>query len=422
MQSLSASPTSVDVTNGSAQVKITGRFTDDREVAGASVYLRNPNFAGTHDTSSATFVKTSGTGQDGTWEATVTIPEDSPPGEYYSILSLRDASNNQIVDTQTVRVNVASRDADVTKPVMQSLSASPTSVDVTNGSAQVKITGRFTDDREVAGASVYLRNPNFAGTHDTSSATFVKTSGTGQDGTWEATVTIPEDSPPGEYYSILSLRDASNNQIVDTQTVRVNVASRDADVTKPVMQSLSASPTSVDVTNGSAQVKITGRFTDDREVAGASVYLRNPNFAGTHDTSSATFVKTSGTGQDGTWEATVTIPEDSPPGEYYSILSLRDASNNQIVDTQTVRVDVNVPPETTLDPSGPSGRTNSTSAAFSYSSEPGASFECKLDRPATPAPGAPARPPVRATATEHRRRLPLLGARQRPGRQHRRHA
>jgi hypothetical protein len=46
---------------------------------------------------------------------------------------------------------------------------------------------------------------------------------------------------------------------------------------------------------------------------------------------------------------------------------------------RTFTVDA-TPPETTLDPSGPSGTTKTTSAAFSFSSEAGAIFECKLDR------------------------------------------
>jgi len=37
------------------------------------------------------------------------------------------------------------------------------------------------------------------------------------------------------------------------------------------------------------------------------------------------------------------------------------------------------PPQTTLDASGPSGRTKNTSASFRFSSEANAKFECKLD-------------------------------------------
>ncbi len=66
-----------------------------------------------------------------------------------------------------------------------------------------------------------------------------------------------------------------------------------------------------------------------------------------------------------------------------------DTSSNQATSTaHTVTVD-NVPPETTLDPSGPSGTVNSTSASFSFSSEAGATFECKLDAEAFAACDSP---------------------------------
>jgi hypothetical protein len=47
-------------------------------------------------------------------------------------------------------------------------------------------------------------------------------------------------------------------------------------------------------------------------------------------------------------------------------------------ETRTWTVDT-VAPETTLDPGGPSGTTTSTSATFTFSSEPGAEFNCRLD-------------------------------------------
>ena len=50
---------------------------------------------------------------------------------------------------------------------------------------------------------------------------------------------------------------------------------------------------------------------------------------------------------------------------------LSPASRTWTVDT--------VPAETVLDPSGPSGTTGSTTATFTFSSEPGAKFNCRLD-------------------------------------------
>ena len=80
-------------------------------------------------------------------------------------------------------------------------------------------------------------------------------------------------------------------------------------------------------------------------------------------------------------------------------------------------------PQTTLASSGPSGRTNSTSAAFSYSSEAGAAFSASSTARATPAPGrsCPASGQSYSDLTTDGD-YTLLGAGHGPGRQHRRHA
>ena len=80
-------------------------------------------------------------------------------------------------------------------------------------------------------------------------------------------------------------------------------------------------------------------------------------------------------------------------GDYsFSVRATDQAGNTDATpETRNWTVDRSAP-QTTLASSGPSGRTNSTSAAFSYSSEAGASFECKLDRPGNPGSLPPARP------------------------------
>ncbi|HVM19566.1 MAG TPA: fibronectin type III domain-containing protein [Egibacteraceae bacterium] len=117
-----------------------------------------------------------------------------------------------------------------------------------------------------------------------------------------------------------------------------------ADIQKPVVLALTTSPSAVDVTGQSAQVTVTGRFTDDVAVAGGYMYFRHPAYAGTRDTALAYFHHVDGTVQDGLWQATVTIPADWPAGEYYSVTAISDTSRNEVVNGRTTYVTVSAPP------------------------------------------------------------------------------
>ena len=88
------------------------------------------------------------------------------------------------------------------------------------------------------------------------------------------------------------------------------------DVAGPVVVSLTFSPTTIDISNSSASVVFTARVTDTSGVnALPPVYVHHPeNFSATYRT--ATFVRTSGTAQDGIYSATITIPRGKQPGEW----------------------------------------------------------------------------------------------------------
>ncbi len=134
--------------------------------------------------------------------------------------------------------------ADVTRPSVVSLAADPPSVDVTGKSAQVTITGHFTDDTGVQSGYVYFRHPEHVGTRDTAMAYFTRVSGTAQDGIWQATITFPADSPPGQYYSISSIRDTSGNESPDEPTAHIRT------------QTIPSAPRNVVATAGDQQVAV----------------------------------------------------------------------------------------------------------------------------------------------------------------------
>ena len=67
-------------------------------------------------------------------------------------------------------------------------------------------------------------------------------------------------------------------------------------------------------------------------------------------------------------------------GSHTFTVRARDAAGNEdpSAASRTWTVDTQAP-ETTLDPSGPTGSTTATSAEFAFSSEPGVTFRCQLD-------------------------------------------
>lgn len=82
-------------------------------------------------------------------------------------------------------------------------------------------------------------------------------------------------------------------------------------------------------------------------------------------------------GASGVWSARLTGISDGPH-TYVAEASDRAGNTSTASNPATITVDT-TEPETTIT-SGPSGLTNATSATFAFSSEPNASFECRLTR------------------------------------------
>jgi hypothetical protein len=108
-------------------------------------------------------------------------------------------------------------------------------------------------------------------------------------------------------------------------------AASTSDVSPPKLRSLSYSPASVDITSGPAQVVVTAQFRDAVEVAGGYIYFRTQVNDQIRDTAAAQFTRVRGDAQQGRWEATITIPQGSPPGQWEYIGAIRDSSGNSTV-------------------------------------------------------------------------------------------
>ncbi|MGH3087221.1 MAG: Ig-like domain-containing protein [Rubrobacteraceae bacterium] len=89
-------------------------------------------------------------------------------------------------------------------------------------------------------------------------------------------------------------------------------------------------------------------------------------------------------GSNGTWSARLTGVSD---GSHTYVAEAVDKAGNVSPASNALTVIVDAtPPDTTID-SGPSGAVNSTTAGFGFSSEAGATFECRLLSLAENAPG-----------------------------------
>lgn len=101
-----------------------------------------------------------------------------------------------------------------------------------------------------------------------------------------------------------------------------------ADVTPPQLQSWDFTPKTVDVSSQAQVITVTFRVTDD--LSGVVI----PNVSASSDTTSQTtgFAQVSlisGNSLDGVWQAKITIPAQSAPGQWnINLFPLRDQSGN----------------------------------------------------------------------------------------------
>ena len=101
----------------------------------------------------------------------------------------------------------------------------------------------------------------------------------------------------------------------------------DTSTAPPQVVSLSYSPSSVDVTNGSAAVTFTAHLTDSSDIQSASIQLQSRTTAG-QSVFAPPFSRISGTAQDGVWQTTVNLPQGAAAGAWDYSGSVSDAVNH----------------------------------------------------------------------------------------------
>ena len=107
--------------------------------------------------------------------------------------------------------------------------------------------------------------------------------------------------------------------------VAVSLADASAS-TPPQVVSLSYSPSSADVTNGSVPVTFTAHLTDSSDIQYASIWLQSRSTPG--QDVNGYFSRVSGTAQDGIWQATINLPQGAAAGAWDYNGSISDAVNH----------------------------------------------------------------------------------------------
>lgn len=350
-------PAEVDVRNSSQTIQISFRIRDN--LSGFSngwLYLNAPNTGQYSMIDLSQGNRVSGNQWDGTYVVTATIPQGASAGTWTLGFFLRDVVNN----SNSVNPGGSGGNGpggfevisnpDTVPPTIQSITFSPSTVDVSTGPQTVTLEIRITDAASglnLTGSSSGIGvRPVMAPANYTQWRTILTStslsSGTVNDGVYRLPITIPQYSQSGTWrVGIVQLKDNAGNELfasnnfnsgaLPSATLQV-LSSSPVDIIAPQVSSLTISPAFVNVTNSSQTVTVTATVTDSlagvEEQFGCYVFLGS---ASGGQSQFAWLSRTSGTPQSGLYRGNVTLPQFSEIGTWRpSSLLCRDQANNQL--------------------------------------------------------------------------------------------
>ena len=362
---LTLSPSVINTAAGSATVTIEIHATDAGSGIDRVIARLAEEGGGVSFTTSVLGQPSTGDPNDGVWIIEVNMPQYSPQGIYELSIELVDDHGNRLNLSQLELQGmfgvayVVNQEAagDLLEPTLQGVSISPASVDTSAGDRQVDLTIAGADDLSgVKRIDATLTGPN--GTVVTSVAGGAPDSGVSTNGTWSVPITIPQGSPPGTYALSLGLTDfVGRTTLLTTGQIGSlgfpnSVANND--LTAPL-------------------VSITGGPSGPTNAA-------SPTFSFTAEPGTAFECSVDqGTPAFGPCSASSAHTPASPlaDGDWTFRVRATDLATNSATATRSFTVDT-VVPDTQID-SGPSGMIPTKAADFTFGSELGATFECRLD-------------------------------------------
>jgi hypothetical protein len=228
--------------------------------------------------------------------------------------------------TATVKVS------DGIAPVLVGLTLTPNPVDVTSGTKTVTATAHITDAGG-SGASQFAITATAPHGAFTNCVDTTLDSGTTSDGTWSCTLTVPIGAEPGDWNLVVLISDAGYaSKMYGSADLTgaglpgsFNVVST-WDQKAPVFNSLTVTPTSVNVASGAQTVTVSANLTDDRSgIAQFEFYVTPPSGQPVGCSAAA---PSTGTTVNGTWTCTFNVPADAEAGTWRITVRATDQAFN----------------------------------------------------------------------------------------------
>ena len=279
------------------------------------------------------------TAQHGSYQTTVTIPRYSEQGTWKISVSLYDGMRSRYYSTTDLTNGgftsgiEQTAPGDAAAPVLAGFDISPAQVDTSTGPQIVTVTAHITDD--VSGfTSTYFQLAPPSGNRSlyVNLDSSKRTSGTPQDGIYTVALTLPRYSEQGAWRlgtgmsSSFSLSDAAGNYRSlypgDLTTAGFPIGftqTAPGDSAAPTLVSFAINPSTVDTSTAAQTVTVTARIKDD--VSGFtstyfSIYPPSGNSSKSLYVNLDASRRISGTAQDGTYVATLTLPRFSEQGTW----------------------------------------------------------------------------------------------------------
>ena len=332
-------------------------------------------------------VRIQGNSLSGIYQATATLPLHAEPGIWTMTAFLVDrvGNSNSVFPAGMPPSFTVISSPDITPPVIKSVLATPSSVNVSAASQTVTFTVNAADD--VSGVDFTSGRSYFALSSPSGGQVILLSpgplvSGTVNDGSWQTQLTIPRYSEPGAWkIQNFSLYDFAGNTLFGAQgfggvpPINLTVSSSPFDVSPPVVNTYNLTPAFINTSTGDQNVTITLALTDN--LAG----LFDPNFLFPFVNCSATYVSPSGqqshfsnggtivdsgTPTSAVVKITIPMPQFSEIGTWsLGGLTCYDLANNQLIltkaDAQSKHFDINLiviqPSQTPDGAIGPAGGT-----------------------------------------------------------------
>ena len=259
--------------------------------------------------STPTDVGTAGAGPDGTFSQTVAIPETVEGGDHHLVGSGTDASGNSVAPSVALTV-------DVTPPTIVSVTAEP----ATAGPGDtILVTGHVTDDTSVRAVGLQASLVGSEGTWSFCDSYAQHTGGTGGDGTWTMSCTVPQNVLNGTYSIYPYAQDIAGNW-VNTNGGPSSAVRGEFTITGGFDHVDPPAIESIDVTPATAEpgdtITVSAHVTSQVGLKMIELQARRDGDGGSWTFCDKWGTLTSGTAQDGVWSITCTVPDQVLNGSY----------------------------------------------------------------------------------------------------------